>query len=558
MSSLTVCIPARNEMFLNRTIEDILAHRRGQTNVIVVLDGQWPVEAIPDHPDVHLVYHPVSIGQRAATNEAVRISTAKYVMKLDAHCALDEGFDVKLMQPYEDGELAWDVTTVPRLYNLHVFDWQCDGCGHRTYQGPQPQTCVKCGAAPHHREIVWTPRWNRMTDAMRFDATMHFQYWSAYKRRPEAKGEFVESLGQLGACYVMHRSRFWDLGGLDERHGSWGQMGTEVSCKSWLSGGRQVINKRTWYSHLFRTQPGFGFPYHLSERQAESARRHSRKLWLENTWESQRRPLSWLIDKFWPVEGWTEEDRERIRETAKSFPVTAPPSVGVVYYTDGRLDPSIAEACRRRLQASTNGHRLVSVSLAPLAFGQNLTLQAERGRLTMFRQILAGLETLDTEYAFLCEHDCLYPSEHFAFMPPTKDAYYYDANWWRVDAATGRAVAYDGYHLSGCCASRSLLLDHFRKVVSEVEANGYDHGVGYEPGVHIGRKAGVDTIPTRTWQSAKPYIDIRHENNLTASRWSPAEFHDKRTCQNWREGTEIPGWGVPAGRFADWLQEVQQ
>jgi glycosyltransferase involved in cell wall biosynthesis len=97
MSDLSVLIPARNEIFLKRTIEDILAHCEGDTEVIAVLDGAWAEPPIEDHPRVQLIYHSRSIGQRAATNEAARLSTAKYIMKADAHCAFDQGFDVKLM-----------------------------------------------------------------------------------------------------------------------------------------------------------------------------------------------------------------------------------------------------------------------------------------------------------------------------------------------------------------------------------------------------------------------------------------------------------------------------
>ena len=88
---LSVIIPARNEMFLAKTIENVLANARGKTEVIAILDGAWADPPIPDDPRVRLVYHPESIGQRAATNEGARISTAKYIMKLDAHCAVDEG-----------------------------------------------------------------------------------------------------------------------------------------------------------------------------------------------------------------------------------------------------------------------------------------------------------------------------------------------------------------------------------------------------------------------------------------------------------------------------------
>jgi hypothetical protein len=110
----------------------------------------------------------------------------------------------------------------------------------------------------------------------------------------------------VGAAFFMQRSRFWELGGLDEGHGSWGQMGVEISCKSWLSGGRMVVNKKTWFAHLFRTQPGFGFPYEMHYADQERAREYSRDLWLNNKWEGQVLPLSWLVDKFAPVPDWEQ------------------------------------------------------------------------------------------------------------------------------------------------------------------------------------------------------------------------------------------------------------
>jgi len=103
---------------------------------------------------------------------------------------------------------------------------------------------------------------------------------------------------------MMAADRFWRLGGMDEKHGSWGQMGTEVACKSWLSGGRQVVNRRTWFAHLFRTQPGFKFPYHITDKAINEARDYSQKFWRANAWSLAQRPLEWLTDYFRPVPGW--------------------------------------------------------------------------------------------------------------------------------------------------------------------------------------------------------------------------------------------------------------
>lgn len=299
MRDLSVIIPARNEMFLQDTIDDILRNKRANTEIIVVLDGYWPYVPIPDHKDVVIIHHTESVGQRAATNEGARLSTAKFIMKCDAHVAFEEGFDLKLLDTIE-----YNWTVVPRLYNLHVFDWVCKACGKRTYQGRKPEKC-ECGHTELERAMVWKPRLTRRSDFMRFDSDLHFQYWKEYERRPESKGSICDVMGNLGACFMMDRERYFDIGGLDEKHGSWGQMGTEISCKTWLSGGRQVVNKNTWYAHMFRTQGGdFGFPYPISDKQVNNARAYSKKLWLENTWDKAVRPLQWLIDKFYPVPGW--------------------------------------------------------------------------------------------------------------------------------------------------------------------------------------------------------------------------------------------------------------
>jgi len=95
---LSILIPARNEMFLKKTIDNILENIEADTEVIAVLDGYWPEEPIPDHERVVIIHYSKSIGQRAATNVAARMSGAKYVMKVDAHCAFDKGFDAKLIK----------------------------------------------------------------------------------------------------------------------------------------------------------------------------------------------------------------------------------------------------------------------------------------------------------------------------------------------------------------------------------------------------------------------------------------------------------------------------
>lgn len=530
MRDLSILIPARNEEFLSRTIEDILSNIRGDTEVIAVLDGEWADPPIPQNDRVTILYNPVSVGQRAATNQAARISTARFVMKADAHCAFDEGFDIKLMA---DCEQDW--TVIPRMYNLHVFDWVCSDCGARTYQGPKPPECEVCKSENVEREMVWEPRRNRRTDFARFDASLHFQYWRDYERRPEAKGDIVDVMACVGACWFMHRSRYWEIGGMDEAHGSWGQMGVEVACKSWLSGGRQVVNKKTWFAHLFRTQKGFGFPYPQSGKAVQAAREHSRRLWQGDNWDKAIHSFSWLLEKFAPIPGWDVDK-------------------GIIYYTDNRLDETIAAACRQHL--ASHDLPIVSASLAPLDFGENIVIEERRGILTMFKQILAALEASEAEIVYFCEHDLIYHPTHFEFIPPTDDAFYYNENTVKVNAEDGLALFYYTKQTSGLVCYRRLAIEHYRKRVERVEAEGkYNYRIGFEPGCHRYPR-GIDDYPAKRFMSEFPNIDIRHGSNLTKSRWSRSEFRSQRSCRGWDKPEIIAGWGRTKGRFNEFLKEA--
>ena len=218
-------------------------------------------------------------------------------------------------------------------------------------------------------------------------------------------------------------------------------------------------------------------------------------------------------------------------------------TVGIVYYSDCRPDSRILSATRRQLRACVNGHDVIAVTLAPVDdIDRNIVLPLARGYLTMFKQILVGLEALDTDVAFLAEHDILYHPSHFDFRPTRRDVYFYNTNTWKCDVDTARAVHYITKQVSGLCADRNLLITHYRERIRRVEAGGFSRRMGFEPGSH-GRKERVDDVPSDAWRSASPNIDLRHRHTLTQSRWSQDQFRDKRSCQGWIEATEIPGWG---------------
>jgi len=307
---LSIIIPSRNEEFLKNTVEDILKNKRGNTEIIINCDGDWPNPHINDHPDVVLLYSPESIGQRAGQNKCAKMSKAKYVMKVDAHCAFDEGFDVKMLEGIK-GHDNW--TMVPIMRNLHVFDWNCRVCNKKWYMGPDPTKCENpaCDSKDFIKRLVWKPRRGTRNSAYRFDKDLRFKYWGEYKSRQE--GDIVDTLSLQGSCFMCTRERYWSLDLCDESWGSWGQQGSEVSLKTWLSGGEVKVNKATWYAHFFRTRPGFSFPYPNSGKDQLRARQICQDTFLYNKWPKQIKSLSWLIEKFSPVPGWGEEELAGIK-----------------------------------------------------------------------------------------------------------------------------------------------------------------------------------------------------------------------------------------------------
>lgn len=544
MRDLSILIPARNEEFLARTIEDILANIEGDTEIIVVLDGAWAEPPIVDNDRVTIIYHNQSIGQRAATNEAARLSKAKYLMKVDAHCAFDKGFDVKMMSVMQDN---W--TVIPVMKNLHAFDWVCSNCKLRKYQGPKPKQCPRCGNdKDFEKEIVWQPRPSPNSKSYCFDQNLHFQYWKSFEKRLEGKPPISDTLSIQGSCFMVTREKYFELELCDEGHGSWGQQGVEVALKTWLSGGEVKVNHNTWYAHLFRTQEGFKFPYPMSYEDQEKARNYSKNLWLNNTWPKAIHNLDWLLEKFKPVPFWHKEANVQVKK----------PTKGVVYYTDNKLDKELMVACQKQIKKGIKEKHIVSVSLEPIKFGADniVMVGLERGYLTMAKQILKGLEASEADIIFLCEHDVLYHPSHFNFVPPKKDRYYYNTNVWRVRLSDGHALYTEGLQqLSGLVAYKELLVEHFRKRVERIQAEGYSTKIGFEPGTH-NREERIDDIKAESYKSEYPNLDIRHDKNLTPSRWRKEEFRNEKFTRGWTEADKVNGWGFTKMVRSDIIKSI--
>jgi glycosyltransferase involved in cell wall biosynthesis len=338
---LSILIPSRNEMFLGETVKSILENIEADTEIIVTLDGACADPEITQHERVNIIYVPEAIGQRAATNIAAKLAKGKYVMKVDAHCAFDKGFDRKMVEAFK--ETGDNVTMVPIMHNLWAFDWKCYKCGSRWYQGPTPTRCMrqergpvpneKCDETKNFRRRItwkreakkgesarknWKSRMSPASTSYCFDSEPHFQYFREFEKRDEYQKSketgFTETMSLQGSCWMLTKEKYAQFAEGREELGSWGNEGIEMALKTWLSGGKVLVNHNTWYAHLFRTQGGdFGFPYHQGGKHVSRTKKRVWELFFNNNWKPQIYPVSWLLEKFWPATGWNEEKLKELK-----------------------------------------------------------------------------------------------------------------------------------------------------------------------------------------------------------------------------------------------------
>ena len=325
MPEISILLPSRNEMFLARTIQDLLEHSETDIEIIVVLDGAWADPAVPQDPKVNIIYLPESIGQRSATSLAAKLAKGKYVCKVDAHTSYDQGWDKKMLDGFKaNGD---KVTMVPVMRNLWVFDWKCYHCGWKKYQGPTPPKCEACGKTDKiRRKMIWSGKHNPQSVSYCFDTDPHFQYFEDYKHREpfltDKKTGFTETMSLQGSFWMMSRERYLEYIPYREGLGSWGNEGLEMACKEWLSGGRVLVNHNTWYAHLFRTQGGnFGFPYVQSGKHVSRTKKRVKEMFWNMKAPNQIHPVSWLVRKFSPISWWTPEKIAELKAREKELNV---------------------------------------------------------------------------------------------------------------------------------------------------------------------------------------------------------------------------------------------
>lgn len=481
---VSIIIPGRCEPYFQQTIDSALERATGDIEVVAIVDGSGQEPPVwSDDNRVKIIQLDKSIGQRAAYNLGVKESSGEFVMKIDAHALLSPGYD-EVLKAYCPPK----TTVLPEMRRLDVRGWKDKPRGKTRF--------------------------------MFFGLDLYCHFWKNYRKREAAQIEYPEIMTGQGSCWFTTREWNDYIGLLDEGVGSWGNVGIEVSLRTWLCGGSQIGNRKAWQAHWFRRDDG-GFTYPMDGRQVGRAHKYTRENYYfnDNAFENQERPFSWLIKKFAPVPGW----EAYLVDEFKS------PRV-IIYYTDSKLELSLAKCVRAQIKKVT-GHQIpiISVSQEPLSFGKNICVgEKPKEYRSLYEQLLVGLEAAPPgSICYLCEHDVFYHPSHFAFIPSRKTHAYFNLNRYYYRAGADSFLPARGKRaLSQCVAYREMLIQHCKDRLAKWDA-------GKETRMRI---------RFFNWRSERPNVDIRHDDNLT----SEGDYKRRYARGEITGVVNLPGWGRPA------------
>ena len=284
MDKLSIIIPSRDEPYLNKTLEDILKKAIGEIEIFVTIDEDWPDKVIKDKRIIYI--HPRKPeGMRAGINNGLTRARGDYIMKCDAHCLFAKGFDETLKKDMQENWLV-----VPRRYSLHgdwVRDLRMPVKDYHYLSFPQQSKFYGYGMFPQE----WKERTQERMVGHDIDDTMIMQ----------------------GSCWFANKDYFMKHVGLldSTNYSTFSGEQLEVGLKYWLGGGEIKVNKKTWYAHLFKNlnyyKGKMKNKLYKIDLKSKGGWEWATKHWINDLEPSMVHPISWLIEKFWPVPGWPED-----------------------------------------------------------------------------------------------------------------------------------------------------------------------------------------------------------------------------------------------------------
>jgi glycosyltransferase involved in cell wall biosynthesis len=269
--NVSVIIPARNEKYLQTTLDSLYENAGMEIEVVVVLDGPTQYPLTKKYPNLVVRENFEPIGIRASIERGIKISKGDLILKVDAHCIFGEDF-VKTLErdAIEDRTVMvarrWTLNLETMERQPRIVDYYYLSCPWTNTGHFMMQSCPWITRTEQRLDIP-------IDDLMCFQGSMWMTTRNFASELPWINEEML---------YAEHHM---------------------ISMSAWANGGRVVINKNTWYAHPSRITGGYRMDMNkVYWDHARSA----------HTWTNQATFFEWLVDKFWPLP--TEHNRHRLEK----------------------------------------------------------------------------------------------------------------------------------------------------------------------------------------------------------------------------------------------------
>lgn len=236
----------------------------------------------------------------------------------------------------------------------------------------------------------------------------------------------------------------------------------------------------------------------------------------------------------------------------------------ILYYTDNSLDKNIFELCQKYLIIAAGKNKILCVSHKPINFGDENICIGDIGRTleTLSISQITAIKNAKTKYIAFAEHDCIYSPDHFNFIPPRDDIFYYNTNMWHLHCGTkdpelNRLFSYipkrkpEGEFKipqSQMIVNRELALEAYETRLELIRTCPLSTALPAEPGVMKKRAMRLleeqKNFPLLEWAKKYnadkfsfdiPNLDIQHGDNFSRRRF--AKVGKKKT-------NTLPFWGT--------------
>lgn len=300
-NKLSVIIPSYMCKHAAKTVENLFENALGDIEVIVLLDHYEPNPPIKPHEGLRVYYNSERKGMRKSVNIGAELATGKFIMKTDDHCAFSKGFDLALIESSDDHSII-----IPSRYTLDVLNWTVR----------HAPVSYEYMAYPYHyidKYRYGIGLFSKKWEGKNGNDPQHRGFTEYYYREFERQSLLIDEIMIFhGSCWFTTKSHFQSIGGLSETlFNTLYQEPQELTFKTWLSGGRVLVNKNCWYAHMHKSQSTDGEPnsrgYVLDLHAMRQTESFGTWYWMNNKWPGAKYPMSLLINKFWPIPGWPDD-----------------------------------------------------------------------------------------------------------------------------------------------------------------------------------------------------------------------------------------------------------